>query len=139
MREMLPNKRFVSLEWKDIRSSWQNILAELDSKLEGFSSLSLNSPHIYFLFGISPTSLFLARSVTGHLADYLLENLKLVDLTGGPADFDEREGKAIFSEGFTALKEKREKGFVEIIQRKENNLCRYVRRESKDSLALTVL
>ena len=130
--ETVHNKRFLSLKWENDCIAWQNVLAKLDEKLEQFPSLCLNSFNLYFIFGFESKTLFLARSITGHLFDYCRDTLCLIDLDRCSIPFYGGRGEDIWNnpEYFSHLRNRNNKGFVEIGQRKEEDVSYYIFRET---------
>ena len=131
--ESLSNKRFLALEWRDSCCPWQNTLTTLDESILHFSSLCVNSPHLYLFFAMIPGALFWARSITGHLQDYLLKDFRLIDLHRGPVKFRRPMGLEVWEDPgyFSSLRDKKERGLVEIVQVVEDNVSRYIFRESQ--------
>ena len=136
-----PNKRFVALEWKDGGDAWQNVLAKLDSQIEGISSIRVDFLKIYFLFGLP--GVFVARSVTGGVPEYLLGDIKVVDLRRGSVEFDDFEAEEVLEDErkyFAMLDSAGGKGFVEIVRRIKDNVSCYVLSKSKvGPLTLNIL
>lgn len=141
MTDIYPNKRFVALEWGDASRPWQNVLVELDANLEKVSSICVDFVKIYFLFGLP--GIFVARSVTGGLPEYLLGGFKTVDFRRGAVDFDEFEAEGLLGDDrryFAMLEAPEGKGFVEIVQKIKDNVSSYVLRKSKvGPLTLNIL
>ena len=133
--ENLFNKRFIALQWSEREVSWQNILGKLDQSIDKIATLCVNSSSIYFIFGPRPPSLFLARSITGHLLDYCRDKFYLIDLDRCSTDFREGPGEDIWDnkQYFSHLADRQEKGFVEITQQTKEGISYYVFRESMDS------
>ncbi len=130
--EIVSNKRFLSLKWEDDRIPWQNVLAKLDERIEHFPSLCINSFNLYFIFGLESNTLFLARSISGHLWDYCCENLCLIDFESSSILFHEGRGEEIFDDQnyFSHLRNRKNKGFVEIKEQREKDVYYYIFRES---------
>ena len=128
----MPNRRFLALEWPEAGYPWQDTLISLDDGICSFPSLCPNSPHLYLIFAMIPKTLFWARSITGHLQDCFLGDFRLVDFHQGSVTFREREGtEVVWGQYFSSLRKKKTKGLVEIVPCLEDNVSRYIFRESQ--------